>query len=221
MSSITIKVEPLESPAERLAVEVREGGSGRVGLIAGPELVATDAPDLIEPVVGFRNWRIYDGGGLSSPHLPVPWPGRVLHAECRRFERVEHLLEEPHRAPNAACGCGISAYYSPTGDFSRVDFRGVSGIVTVWGTIDVDHDGMRAEHARVEALGLYLRWSRRQKDAVRGVATDLGIDLVDLDELRPAADRYGAPLPASLLADERPKGVRERFAALFHSRVGD
>jgi hypothetical protein len=204
-----------------LAVEARGGGITRVGLIAGPEVVATEAPDLIEPVVGFRNWRIYDAGGLSSPHLPVPWPGRVLHAECRRFERVEHLLEEPHSAPNAECGCGISAYYAPTDDFSRVDFRGVSGIVTVWGTIDVDPGGMRAEHARIEALGFYQRWSRRQKEAVRGVAADLGVDLVELDELGPAADRYGAPLPASLLADERPKGVRERFAALFSSRVGD
>jgi hypothetical protein len=221
MDSITIRVEPLESPAERLAVEARDGAGARVGLIAGPELVATDAPDLMEPVVGFRNWRIYDSGGLSSPHLPVPWPGRVLHAECRRFERVEDLLEEPHSAPNAECGCGITAYYAPTADFSRVDFRGVSGIVTVWGTIEVDRGGMHAEHARVEALGLYARWSRRQKDAVSDVAADLGVDLVDLDELGPAAVRYGSPLPASLLADERPEGIRDRFAALFRERIGD
>jgi hypothetical protein len=199
MSPITITVEPVAS-----------GGA---------------APDVIEPVVGFRNWRILRSGSaepeLSSPYLPVSWSEPVVRAECRRWRTAEALLDVPHTAPDPECGCGIRAYHTPTGDFSKVDYQGVSGIVTVWGRIEIDPDEMRVELARVEALGLYRAWTRRQREAVREVAANLGADVVDLRELDAAAASYGAPLPASLLSDPQPKGIRGRFAALFTSRVGD
>lgn len=221
MTPITITIEPLAPSPRRSA-----GGTSptaRVGIVAAPGLTASEAPDLIEPVVGFRSWRIFrDGpvrGELSSPQVPVTWQ-RVMRAECRRFRRAEDLLEPPHAAPDPVCGCGICARHTPTDDFSRVDFQGVSGIVTVWGRLDVDRHGMRAEYARVEALGLHSPWSRRQRDAVQRVATELGVDVVDLRELGAAARGYGEALPVSLLGGKRPKGIRERFAALFASQVG-
>jgi hypothetical protein len=181
-------------------------------------------PDLIEPIVGFRNWRIFRTGPaareLSSPYLPVLWTEPVVRAECRRWRSPEDLLREPHAAPHPDCGCGIRAYQAPTSHFSKVDYRGVSGIVTLWGRIEIDRGEMRAELARIEALGVYRRWGRGQKDAVREVASNLGLDIVDLHELDVAAAGYGAPPPPSLLADPPPLGVRDRFAALFTSRVG-
>ena len=183
------------------------------------------APDLIEPVVGFRNWRILRSGPaqgeLSSPYFPVVWSEPVMRAECRRWRTAEALLDPPHAAPQAECGCGIRAYHTPTGDFSKVDYRAVSGIVTVWGRIEIGADEMRAELARVEALAVYSRWSRRQRDAVQEVAANLGAELVELRELAAAAASFGAPPPASLLADPPAKGIRDRFVALFTSRVGD
>jgi hypothetical protein len=200
---ITIVVEPLAAAAERDA----------------------PAPDLIEPIVGFRSWRIFRSGDaigeLSSPYFPVTWSERVLRADCRRQRTVEELLEEPHAAPAPGCSCGISAYHEPTTSFSEVDFRAVSGIVTVWGRIELDRGGMRAQLARVEALGLNDRSSRRQQQAVRHVAGDLGVDLINLREVGAAATSYGRPLPRSLLDEERRDGVRERFAAIFNSRLGD
>jgi hypothetical protein len=158
----------------------------------------------IEPIVGFRNWRIPRSGPaageLSSPYFPVVWRERVLRAECRRFRSAEDLLQTSHAAPEPTCGCGICAYHAPTGEFSTVDFQGVSGIVTVWGRIEVGSEGMRAENARVEALATYSRWSRRQKQAVDRVAGRLGVDLVDLQDLGAAARDYGAVPPASLLS---------------------
>jgi hypothetical protein len=184
-----------------------------------------NAPDLIEPVVGFRNWRILRTGSaqgaLSSPYVPVVWSEPVMRAECRRWRTPEALLDPPHAAPRSECGCGIRAYHAPTGDFSKVDYRAVSGIVTVWGRIEIGADEMRAELARVEALAVYSRWSRRQRDAVHEVAANLGAELVDLPELGAAASSYGAPPPSSLLADPPPNGIRGRFVALFTSRVGD
>jgi hypothetical protein len=225
MSAITIIVEPVETSAERSPGQAAGRDSVGVGLLVDPRTLEGGAPDLIEPVVGFRNWRIFRNGPrdreLSSPYLPVSWTERIHRAECRRRRSAEELLQEPHRAPNPGCGCGISAYHAPTGQFSKIDFRAVSGIVTVWGAIQVDGDEMRAEVARVEALALYHRWSRDQLEAVRAVAGRLGTDLVDLRELGAAAKRYGQGLPPSLLAKDRPTNFRDRFAAVFASRVGD
>ena len=225
MSPITITVEPVAPPAGRDAGRAHPHGAAGVETVAAPEPGHSNAPDLIEPVVGFRNWRILRTGPaqgqLSSPYFPVAWPEPVMRAECRRWRTPEELLDTPHAAPQAESGCGIRAYHAPTGDFSKVDYRGISGIVTVWGRIEIDADEMRAELARVEALAVYHRWSRRQRDAAHEVAANLGAELVDLRELGAAAASYGAPPPASLLGDPPPTGIRDRFVALFTSRVGD
>jgi hypothetical protein len=193
------------------------------------QLPATGAPDLFGRVVAFRNWRIIDGR-LSSPYLPVVWTDRVMRAECyggaRRLApgRIDVApafvdTDGPHVAPDPDCRCGIYAYYRPSARFSTIDYRGVSGIVTVWGALQVHHGGLRAQHARVEALATYGRWSTRQRSAVDGVAGELGVDLVDLDELERAATRYGTPLPPSLLPEPEPPprrghSVRWAFARL-------
>jgi hypothetical protein len=225
MSPITITVEPVAPPPGRVAERVHPHEAARVGTIDSRELGRTDAPDLIEPVVGFRNWRILRAGPasgeLSSPYFPVTWSEPIMRAECRRWRTPEALLDTPHAAPRPGCDCGIRAYHTPTGEFSKVDYRAVSGIVTVWGRIEIGADEMRAELARVEALAVYSGWSRRQRDAVHEVAANLGADLVDLGELGAAAASYGAPPPASLLADPPPQAVLDRFVALFTSRVGD
>lgn len=225
MSPLTIKVEPLRPSDQRLAGEGAGSTRGRVRLVAQQELGQEDAPGLFGPIVGFRNWRILGAAGgeveLSSPYFPATWREPAFRAECRRFRSAEDLLHVPHAAPDPACGCGICAYHSPTDEFSKIDFRGVSGIVTAWGRIVIDAEGMRAEHARVEALGVHSRWSRRQRVAVAQVAQELGVEVVDLRELGGAAGDYGETLPGSLVADERQQGVRARLAALLTARVGE
>lgn len=151
----------------------------------------TDTPDLIEPVVGFRNWRVVDGS-LTSPYSGTVWHEPLLCARCLAG------AEPGHDAPDPSCDCGVSAYHEPQRRFSTVDFRGVSGIVTLWGRIEVHDDRMRAEFARVEALALYSRWSARQRNAVTTVARQLGVELVDLREQAEAAAGYGAALPPEL-----------------------
>jgi hypothetical protein len=159
------------------------------------------APDLIEPVVAFRRWRAF-GGRLRSPYIPVFWDEPVVQAECRasRYPTADrHPAREPHQAPHPDCSCGIYAYLEPDREFPMIDYRGVTGIVTLWGNVEVHGDGMRAEHARVEALALYECWSNRQKKAVWGIAEDLAVDVVDLDEIERCSERYGGRLPAALL----------------------
>jgi hypothetical protein len=155
------------------------------------------APDLIEPLIAFRRWRAVEGR-LRSPYLPVFWDEPVLAARC-------HF---PHAAPDLSCGCGIHAHDEPDLDFPAVDYRGVSGIVTLRGRVAVGSAGMRAEAARVEALGIYSRSSRRHKRELAAIADQLGVDLVDLDDLAEAAHAYGRPLePESLASAQRAEGV--------------
>jgi hypothetical protein len=152
------------------------------------------------PLVAFRNWRVFrDGepaGQLSSIRFPLIWSQREVRAECRRFELADDLVAPRHAAPHADCGCGIGAYERPRADFAATDFRGVCGIVTLWGRIVVDDDWLRAEHARVEALATYSRWLGRQRDRVARIAGELGVDLVELEDLELAARSYGDPVPA-------------------------
>jgi hypothetical protein len=156
-----------------------------------------DAPDIIAPVHAFRDWRV-SPDGLASPRTGVPWTERIMSAECRP-RTPEALLAPKHEPPGRACSCGIHAYFQPNRETSRVDYTGVTGIVTVWGRLAVHANGVRAEFARVEALGVYGRWTRRQKAVVAEVAASLDVDVMDLAELEYAAHRYATPLPSDLI----------------------
>ena len=154
----------------------------------------TAAPDLVEPVVAFRAWRILDDR-LLSPYIPCRWDGRVMHATCYPANRTltfgRGWLNTPHGSPHRACRCVIYAYHRPGAQQYFGEWEWVEGIVTVWGRIEAHADGLRAEHARVEALA-----------GRPDIARALGADVVERGELRDAAARYGAPLPPSLLPSQ-------------------
>lgn len=65
-------------------------------------------PDLIEPVVGWRCWRIVDatdGFALLSVARETRWePGRPIEAACETFG---------HPEPDPSCRCGIHAAAAP------------------------------------------------------------------------------------------------------------
>jgi hypothetical protein len=146
------------------------------------------------PVVAFRAWRMIDGR-LLSPYIPCRWDGREMHAICypanRILERGRGWLDEPHESPHPKCRCGIYAYHRPGTQPYYGEFQWVEGVVAVWGRIEAHRDGLRAEHARVCALG--------RRPGAEAIARRLGVDLVERDGLDAAAARYGAPLPASLV----------------------
>jgi hypothetical protein len=152
------------------------------------------APDLIEPIAAYRKWRVVDGR-LRSVYLPVFWEERVQQAECRSQQGPAPA----HMAPGSDCTCGIYASYKPDLEFPTVDYRGVSGVVTAWGSIEVHADGVRAEYVQVEELCFYERWTARQLQAVERIAEELGVDLIELDRLDGAAERYGKRLDPGLL----------------------
>jgi hypothetical protein len=175
--------------------------SGSISLLESEAPDRLGAPDLIEPLVAFRRWRAVDGR-LRSPYVPIFWDERTFHARCEASRLATPGIgahAAPHRAPDPDCSCGVYAYLEPDREFPMVDYRGVTGIVTLWGNVEVHADGMRAEHARIEALALYPHWSQRQKHAVWEIADKLGVDLIDLGRIDQCAERYGGRLPSTLL----------------------
>jgi hypothetical protein len=149
------------------------------------------APDLIEPVVAFRAWRVLDDR-LLSPYIPCRWDGRVMHASCYPANRAltfgRGWLRAPHASPHPACKCGIYGYHRPGAQAYFGEWEWVEGVISVWGRIEAHADGLRAEHARVEAVAGRPEIARR-----------LDVALVAREELGAAAADYGAPLPAGLL----------------------
>ena len=153
--------------------------------------VRCSAPDLMEAVVGFRQWRLA-GRILTSPYSEVPWPCDELHACCTMGDH------DPADVPSNACSCGIYAYYDPcprTASAATPDF--VGGVVVLWGRIELHATGMRAEHARVIALELPLSRGRKRRGVVE-VAQRLGVSAVPHRELKAVAAEHGSSLQRSL-----------------------
>jgi hypothetical protein len=164
-------------------------------------------PDLIEPVIGFRQWRLTDDGlySLTSEEL---WRSPRLDALCR-------VGGHPHEvSPTAGCSCGVYAWYEPCPRAASAATRNiVAGTVVMWGAIELHVDGMRAQHCRIAAVALPLsRWGKR--DRVRRAAARLGVPTVRHRDLWMAGRMYGVPVPAGL----RPPRTRPCSLAVMDRR---
>jgi hypothetical protein len=149
------------------------------------------APDLVDPIVGFRQWRISEGA-LWSLYSGVQWSTAELRATCTAGRH------DPTLAPTKSCSCGIYACYDPCplmASAGTPDF--VAGAVVVWGRVEVHATGMRAEHARIVGLEQPLTYGakRRELDAV---AEHLSVPVVPHSRLEAVAMAHGLPLDPCL-----------------------
>jgi hypothetical protein len=160
------------------------------------------APDLMEPVVGFRKWRVVRDH-LSSPYIPLRWDEPVVRARCFPANRSlmfgEGWLDEPHSAPHPDCKCGVYAWHRLPPVAAMPDPDRALGVVALWGRIEVHDGGMRAERAAIRALGYSPRLGGRHRGTIRSIAARLGIEVVEEPSLVEAARRFGGPVPAELL----------------------
>jgi hypothetical protein len=135
-----------------------------------------------------------------------------MHATCfdanRVLTRGVGWLDEPHGSPHEACQCGIYAYHTPGPRSWFGEAYWCEGVVSAWGRLVVHNDGFRAEHARVEALAVPDGLDRIGGAQVHRAAADLDVPVVPHDELEDFADSLGGGVPATLLPDHDPGGVR-------------
>ena len=151
----------------------------------------TVAPDLVEHVVGYRQWRIQDSG-LRSVHTWDRWTAEAMTASCGAG--TGHA--EP--APVNGCTCGFYARYTPvprTASAATPDL--VAGAVALWGRLELHAHGMRGEHARLLALALPITPGPKRR-RVRAVAAALGVPAVPARRLEAEALRHGRPIPPSM-----------------------
>jgi hypothetical protein len=144
------------------------------------------APDLIRAVIGFRQWRLRDGG-LWSLHADERWGRGLLTAHC--------LGKDAHDAPQKDCTCGWYAWYGPpprTASTATPDL--VAGAVALWGHVELHAHGMRAQHAMIVALALpFSRGAKRR--ALLDVARQLEVPAVPARRLKAAALEHGDVIP--------------------------
>ena len=160
------------------------------------------APDLIQPVVGFRKWRVVRDH-LTSPYIPLRWDEPVIEARCFPANRSLMFgagwLEEPHAAPHPHCQCGVYAWHRLPPFAAIPDPDRAFGVVALTGRMEVHEDGMRAERAAIRALGYAPNLGARHRETMRSIAAGLGVELVTEDSLPEAARHFGGPVPAELL----------------------
>jgi hypothetical protein len=117
-----------------------------------------------EPEVGeiraLRTFRIGPGGVLYPLFSDLAWVDGVNTARCRVPVPTgqEYPTEQQQRygaahvAPEPDCTCGYYAYATETGAAESPRTRHVLAVVACSGRVIAGTRGIRAEHARVEAL---------------------------------------------------------------------
>lgn len=155
----------------------------------------TDSPDLIEPVIGFRQWRM-GRTGLLSITCDAQWQLPTMTARCLAGDDRSHHPQQA--APVSACSCGIYAWYTPCPRTASAPTRDyVAGAVVLWGAIELHGSGMRAQRCRIVALALPLsRW--RKRDRLVEIAERLGLPAVRHHDLKSIARRHGASIPMEM-----------------------
>jgi hypothetical protein len=158
-----------------------------------------EAPDLIEPVIGFRQWRLADDG-LLSVAFDHRWTQPTLVARCLMDS---HPQED---SPVSACSCGVHAWYEPCSRIESAPTRNyVAGAVVMWGAIELHGSGMRAQYCRIVALALPLsRWRKRRR--VLDIAGRLGVPAVRHRDLLTVARRHGVRVAPELRPSVDPIG---------------
>ncbi len=145
------------------------------------------APDLVDAVIGFRQWCLR-GSELWSLRGTDRW---------RRGVQTAHCEEGAHDGPAPAngCTCGIYALYAPTprgASAATADL--VAGAVALWGQIELHAHGMRAQHAMVVALALpFSRGGKRRR--LLAAAEALDVPAVPARTLQATALQHGEPIP--------------------------
>jgi hypothetical protein len=159
---------------------------------------AQAAPDLIEPVIGYRQWRLR-GDALWSVYLDMPWCRGVNTARC-----ASAAGDHDEAAPAHACTCGIYAWYRPCPRLGSAAPHLVAGAVVLWGAMELHPTGMRAEHAMVVGLALPLT-SGAKRRRVTAAASALEVPAVPARQLAAAALACGRPLPRALVPSASPR----------------
>jgi hypothetical protein len=120
----------------------------------GPDRAASDL--RVGEIRALRTFRLSQGGSLLPvSHNNVPWSDGPNTARCK------HGCHTP-AAPG--CSCGFYAYGTLPATSRHAEARRVLAVVACWGRVVPGTRGLRAQHARIEALWV-SPWAKRRSVA--------------------------------------------------------
>ena len=149
------------------------------------------APDLIDPVLGFRAFDLGPDQLLRSPWVNGwVWRPGVVTARCREPRWTGWGVT--HVAPDPKCTCGLYAY---AGLDSRLRDGGwCIAAVAAWGEMEVHKSGFRAQHACAVALAAAPGSSLAERQLIVQTAERYGVPAVPLRKLHETGSLHAQPL---------------------------
>jgi hypothetical protein len=105
---------------------------------------------LVGEIVGLRTFRIDDSGLLLPLYSDGAWYDGTNTAACA--PPTGHHPRGPHAVPADECECGFYAYGSVPAAAHNRNMRYVQAVVSCWGGVVAGTKGIRAQHARIDAI---------------------------------------------------------------------
>jgi hypothetical protein len=105
---------------------------------------------LVGEIVGLRTFRIDDSGLLLPLYSDGAWYDGTNTATCS--PPTGHHPRGPHAVPADECECGFYAYGSVPAAAHNRNMRYVQAVVSCWGGVVAGTKGIRAQHARIDAI---------------------------------------------------------------------
>jgi hypothetical protein len=105
---------------------------------------------LVGEIAGLRTFRIDEAGLLLPLFSDGAWYDGTNTAVCA--PPTGHHPRGPHAVPADECECGFYAYGTAAAAARNRNTRYVQAVVACWGGVVAGTKGLRAEHARIEAL---------------------------------------------------------------------
>ena len=121
------------------------------------------AEPLVGEVVGLRTFRVDESGLLLPLYSNRAWYDGTNTATCAPPTGDDPVTV--HRVPDPACECGFYAYGTQRAASANRHARYVLAVVSCWGAVVAGTQGVRAEHARIDAIWLHPNvpaWTRRR-----------------------------------------------------------
>lgn len=201
-------------------------GTGTTGdADAAEDPGVSEIPDLIEPIVGWRCWRVYNDGSLAALNAgsygPEVWPPReAKQATCHKSTYLNPLAgrRDHTNGPRESCSCGyyaaklLSKAQWPESNYAY-------GRVAMWGKVIEHEGGFRGEYAYPIEVIIVAKsghsvsngelidspaWSVEQAEGIRlrmetmyGIPVRIGSDDAMRDEW--AAQYLDIPLPPQVV----------------------
>lgn len=153
-----------------------------------------NAPDLIEPLLGFRAWVLGPHGSLEAVTAQTSWDRGENVASCP--------VGDHEGVPGEDCVCGLYALHD-VADPRLNPAMFVIGSIAAWGDIEIYGTGFRAERAMILGLSYHPRMSRGSGRRLKMASEFYDVRVVQHARLADYSLRFARPLDRTHLPNGR------------------